>query len=204
MNIKIYVDLNYILISDEAIQTSDNQLIVNTEEISSKSLANHIKEFIQQSPKKNLILSCKNVNKVFNLIKKSFVFIEAAGGLIKNKNKWLFIYRLGKWDLPKGKLDEDELPEATAIRECEEECGIKELKLIKKLPPSYHVYKLKDELALKITYWFLMESDYSKKLIPQTEENIEKAEWFSENDVKQKVLKNTYPALKDLLNQVFN
>src|SRR6267154_620027 len=35
--------------------------------------------------------------------------IEAAGGLVQNeKNEWLIIFRRGKWDLPKGKIEGDE------------------------------------------------------------------------------------------------
>ena len=45
-----------------------------------------------------------------------FNIIKAGGGVVNNnKNQILFIYRLKRWDLPKGKLDKGE-----TIRECAE------------------------------------------------------------------------------------
>ena len=77
--------------------------------------------------------SCKSVNlygedpdKIWDDFHDSFTNIEAAGGIVKNdENKILFIHRLGKWDLPKGKLEPNESLENAAVREVEEETGIK-------------------------------------------------------------------------------
>ncbi|MGZ3883079.1 MAG: NUDIX hydrolase [Bacteroidia bacterium] len=132
-------------------------------------------------------------------MKTQFTFIEAAGGLIRNKNRHLFIFRLGKWDLPKGKLDANEAPREAALRECEEECGISGLTIISELPSTYHIYPYKGAHALKVTYWYAMQTDFSKKLIPQTEENIEKAEWLDAESIKKLVVKNTYPAILDVI-----
>ncbi len=41
----------------------------------------------------------------------------------------LMIFRRGKWDLPKGKLDKGESLEACALREVEEETGLKKNKI---------------------------------------------------------------------------
>ena len=52
----------------------------------------------------------------------SFKSIHAAGGLVRNiKGQYLFIFRNGKWDLPKGKIEKGEGIKSAAIREVEEE-----------------------------------------------------------------------------------
>lgn len=199
MNKKVYYNSKFMLLTADDIQPSGNQLIVNTINLSEELINERINNFIQQNDGPDLIFVCKNVDEVFEKIKKHFVYIEAAGGLIQQNQNYLFIYRLKKWDLPKGKLDKGETPEQASVRECEEECGITELKIIKPLPSSYHIYLYKNKYALKITYWFLMTSGHSQKLIPQTSENIEKAEWLSEDAIKKTVVKNTYPSVLDLI-----
>jgi len=135
-------------------------------------------------------------------LKNELHFIEAAGGLIRNKNKYLFIKRLGKWDLPKGKLDKGETNEEAAIRECEEECAVKNLNIIKPLSDTYHIYEYKNKLALKTTYWFLMETDYAKALKPQVEENIEEVKWLSLEEIEKTVLANTYITIENLIRPI--
>lgn len=199
MNKKVYYNSKFLLLTSDNIQPAGNQLIVNTEEKSKEFLNEGIKKFIQQNDGPDLILICKNVNSLFKELKEQFAYIEAAGGLIKQKGNYLFIFRLGKWDLPKGKLDKGETPAEAAIRECEEECGISQLNIIKELPSTYHIYPYKGRHALKTTYWYLMDCTDTRELVPQTEENITKAEWLDETTVKNTVVKNTYPSVLDLI-----
>ncbi len=103
--------------------------------------------------------------------------IDAAGGLVRNDNdEILLIHRRGKWDLPKGKLDEGETPEEAALREVEEECSVSDLRLGHELLTTYHTYEEKGVRYLKRTFWYEMRSS-QKDLIPQAEESIDKAEW---------------------------
>ena len=44
-----------------------------------------------------------------------------------------------------------------------------------------------------------MESDFDGPLIPQTEENITKAVWFSDEEIKNKVFDNTYASIAELI-----
>ncbi|MBP6427635.1 MAG: NUDIX domain-containing protein [Bacteroidia bacterium] len=128
-----------------------------------------------------------------------YILIEAAGGLVKNKEgKFLFIFRNGKWDLPKGKAEYDETPEMTALREVEEECGLKNLKIEKVLTKTFHTYKEKGKLILKKTHWYLMTIDEDQKLIPQTEEGITEVKWVAENRIEREVLVNTYASIKGI------
>ncbi|MFZ7115602.1 MAG: NUDIX hydrolase [Bacteroidota bacterium] len=128
-----------------------------------------------------------------------YTLIEAAGGVVKNKDgKFLFIFRNGKWDLPKGKAEYDETPEMTALREVEEECGLKDLKIEKELSKTFHTYKEKGKLILKKTHWYLMTIDKEQKLIPQSEEGITEVKWVAENRIEKEVLVNTYASIKGI------
>jgi ADP-ribose pyrophosphatase YjhB (NUDIX family) len=129
-----------------------------------------------------------------------FTPIIAAGGVVYNANhEILLIYRLQKWDLPKGKLEDGEVIEECAVREVEEECNVNNLKIKNALPNTYHCYPLKNGVwALKTTYWFAMETNFTGELIPQTEEGIEKVEWVKISDL-QPYIDNTYPSLVDIL-----
>ena len=148
----------------------------------------------------NVIFLVNDVEECFNQFKSFFTVIEAAGGVVKNANdETLFIYRLDKWDLPKGKIEKGERVDEAAIREVEEECAVSGLVIKKQLNDCYHVYHLKDKPILKKTYWFEMLTDFDGKLIPQQEEGIEKVEWLTDKQIEEVVLKNTYASIADFL-----
>lgn len=139
---------------------------------------------------------------LFNEFKKMFRIIEAAGGLVKNENeKYLFILRHNKWDLPKGKIEKKETIETAAIREVEEECGIDNLKIIKQLQTTYHIYSLEEQAILKPTYWFLMQTNSDKNLTPQLEEGITEVKWFEKNELYI-VQENTYESIREVLKEI--
>ena len=139
-----------------------------------------------------VILFCKDLNNCWSNFLTHFKVITAAGGLVLNQEKeFLFIYRAGKWDLPKGRIEEGEDIETTALREVEEECGIPELQLGKFLLTTYHLFFFKNESRLKQTHWFLMDTNYLGKLTPQLEEGITIAE-FKNQEKTEKALENTY------------
>lgn len=131
--------------------------------------------------------------------KACFRFIEAAGGLVRNaKGELLAIKRLGKYDLPKGKLEKGESYQKAAVREVEEECGISELLIKRNLISTYHTYMLDGKMVLKKTYWFEMFYPGNAKPVPQTEESIENAFWMDVSDI-QAFASNTYGTLLDVL-----
>ena len=141
----------------------------------------------------------KNPADFFNLAKKRIKLIKAAGGLVKNgKGKLLFIYRLGKWDLPKGKVDEGESMRRAAVREVQEECGIKVDYLGKKITSTYHMYFMKGELVMKKTNWYEMGVNKVPKLKPQLEEDITEAVWLGDEKLDT-IRTNTYPLIADIL-----
>lgn len=124
--------------------------------------------------------------------------VTAAGGLVKNKKeKILFIYRNGKWDLPKGKLDKGESIENAAIREVVEETGVGGLVVDNYIRTTYHIFKRNGGFLLKQVYWFAMHTDYSGKLKPQKNEGITKVSWKGRKKTK-KALTNSYHNIKPL------
>ena len=130
---------------------------------------------------------------------KKFQIVPAAGGLVTNENgQLLFIYRRGKWDLPKGKLDKRESPEKAGVREVEEETGLHDVALKNKITDTYHTYDESGHHILKETTWYLMHVAGEQKLVPQTEEQITAIEWADPKNLK-KYLSNTYHAIEDVL-----
>lgn len=129
--------------------------------------------------------------------------IKAAGGIVANEeNRYLFIFRNGRWDLPKGKLDLGEKARNAAVREVEEECGIHIDKLGNKICNTYHVYEMNKELILKKTSWYWMMAVNQHTLIPQLEEGITDVRWLGRADFKM-IQQNTYPLIRDLMNVEF-
>src|SRR4051794_34789071 len=132
--------------------------------------------------------------------------IIAAGGLVSNeKNELLMMFRRGKWDLPKGKVDEGEKLETAAVGEIEEEKGIKNVSLDKLVGITNHEYfeKHLNEDVIKETHWFVMHAGSKTKLIPQTEEDIEKIIWADDRELKE-CLKNTYSNIKQIIEKFKN
>jgi ADP-ribose pyrophosphatase YjhB (NUDIX family) len=149
---------------------------------------------------KGLIIQTNDTESTFLHLSKNLVLIEAAGGLIFNPNrtKILFIFRRGKWDLPKGKIDEGESIKKAAWREVAEECGLKTHRIEDHLCDTYHIYEHKGKLILKKTYWYLMSAE-EEALIPQVEEDITKAEWIPSTIAYETIKGKSYAMIEDLL-----
>ena len=136
---------------------------------------------------------------IINIFKKKFPLIIAAGGkVINNKSEILFIYRNKKWDLPKGKAEKNENISETALREVEEETGIKNLSIIKPLDKTYHIFKRGGKNYLKTTYWFEMKSDFNGKFKPQKKEGITRVEWIGIQNLSS-VLPKSYANIRLLI-----
>ncbi|OFY98745.1 MAG: hypothetical protein A3K10_01610 [Bacteroidetes bacterium RIFCSPLOWO2_12_FULL_31_6] len=151
---------------------------------------------------KSICIYGKNASLIWKDFYSRYKLIKAAGGIVKNeKNEILFIFRRGKWDLPKGKLEKNETIKECAIREVEEECGISGLKILKELPSTYHTYFIKEKPIIKRSYWFAMTVNGNQKLVPQTEEDITDIKWIKPNGLK-KVLRNTYSSIEEVLRYI--
>ena len=130
---------------------------------------------------------------------KHFTPVTAAGGLVENeKGELLLIFRRGKWDLPKGKVDKGETLEQCAVREVEEETGLKNITLKKSIGITYHTYDEFGKHMLKDSHWYLMKVKGVQELIPQTEEDIVELKWVKKKDLRN-YMSNIFPSVKDVL-----
>ena len=127
---------------------------------------------------------------------KKFTSVVAAGGLVNNeKNQYLLIFRKGKWDLPKGKIEEGESLEKCALREVQEETGLKNLKIGKEVMVTYHTYHEGTKFLLKQSHWFQMDVTEEQELKPQTEEGITDIKWVAAGELKS-YFEGAYPSVR--------
>jgi len=193
MYYKIYLNNKMILLTDDLHNTS------NTYAFGTLGL-DEIIHRLQYGSLDTINLYTPNIKSAWDAFKKHFDVIEAAGGLVTDKEgNYLFIYRNGKWDLPKGKMEKGENPSETAIREVQEECGIQNIDLDEFLFDTYHLFNENKKKRLKITHWYKMKGENTDPLVPQLEEGIEKVEWINPQE-NPEILQNSYENIKLLFN----
>lgn len=147
---------------------------------------------------KTLYILHDNVDQLFEMIKSCFTIVEAAGGVIRrNDGKILTIFRRGKWDLPKGKVEKGEFYKQTALREVKEECGLNQIDIKNKLTETYHVYREHGTRILKRTIWYEMQLTSDQQPVIQVEEGIADFKWIDYKGLNE-IMKNTYESLKDI------
>jgi len=200
MQLKIYSGNQYLIL------TNDRQLMLQDDMIQLNIEVNEHKTFSIQSFLSTLqsttclhgVIFSTDFNLLEEKLRNEFTFITAAGGLVLNENNdSLLIFRRGKWDLPKGKLDEGETVDACALREVEEETGIKDTVIERFLTNTYHFYTENNVSICKETYWYLMHSPGVQNLVPQIEEQITAIKWSDAAFVEQ-ILPDTFPMIKDV------
>lgn len=198
--IKIYFNDRIATLTDKDTKSStiDNRQIHVFK--SQKLLEKELTQF-EKSENRYLYLVHPDIQQLLKNVIACYKYIEAAGGLVTLPDKrMLFINRLGKWDLPKGKKEKNESLEKTAIREVKEECGLhEELKIVSHLTDTYHTYEQKGNRILKCTSWFIMSySGNDLTLSPQVEENITDAMWLPAEQLNL-VMENTYESIKQVI-----
>lgn len=162
-------------------------------------LKQFIERFEQNDQLKVGFIYGHSLDFIWREVKSCFYFLKAAGGLVFNaEGAFLAIHRLGVFDLPKGKCEPGESIRQTALREVEEECGIQNLTIERKITSTFHTYRLKEQLMLKETVWYLMQHSGDETLTPQHEENIKSAEWMSTAQITN-FTRHTYPSIVEVL-----
>ena len=158
---------------------------------------------IQKNLDAKINVICDNLENDWCNFLLNFEVRKAAGGVVKNSSDAiLWIYRFDTWDLPKGHIENGESKEVAAVREVEEECQVSGLIIDKELETTYHVFKHKGVLVMKVTYWFAMRTNIENQtLVPQLEEGITQVV-FKTVEESKKCLENTYGNIKLLLEQL--
>ncbi len=163
------------------------------------------KDFIQKEiwpgvNRRNILIWGAEEESMLFYFKNNLVHIKAGGGLVQNPlGQILFIFRHGKWDLPKGKPEKGENIMATAIREVEEECGVSKLSILSSLPTTFHIYRPHNgDFALKECIWFHMRCLGWKNLKVQQEEGITEARWIA-MPVPGAIMRGAFPSIKSLV-----
>ena len=193
---KVFVNDKPLFLTNEVAKETDFQLFllesVDIEQLIIKMFNNKISKAYLYYPDEKEILK---------KVKEKIPVKKAGGGLVYNKNgDVLFIFRNGKWDLPKGGTERGEEIEETSLREVEEETGVTGLKISRKLQKTYHVFKRNGTYRLKITHWFEMTTNFEGTPIPQANEGIEKVAWLNPSEIKQ-ALNNSYENIKLLFEE---
>ena len=173
------------------------------DELSTPAINSLLHEIRKPDFHAGIILST-DLKKLQKAFFKHFVVVEAAGGIVQNENKEiLFIFRRGKWDLPKGKLEKNEDVETCARREIEEETGVSGLKLVNKTGETYHTYDEYGKHILKVSHWYHYRCNLNQELRPQAEEDITEVRWIAVSDI-QLPMKNSYENIREILRSFLN
>ncbi len=193
---KVFVNDKPLFLTNEVAKETDFQLFllesVDIEQVIVKMFQNKIQKAYLYYPDEKAILK---------KVKEKIPVCKAGGGLVYNKaGDVLFIFRNGKWDLPKGGIEKGEEIEDTAIREVEEETGVTNLKITHKLQKTYHVFKRGGKYKLKVTHWYEMRTDFAGTPKPQANEGIEKVAWLNPEEIKE-ALNNSYENIKLLFEE---
>ncbi|MBR9845012.1 MAG: NUDIX domain-containing protein [Algicola sp.] len=166
--------------------------------LSSVNIGKVIKELNSTSLEEIRVIGKNQDTLIKKFLKKLPNVIAGGGKVINDKGEVLFIYRNDKWDLPKGKAEGKETIEETALREVEEETGVKGLSIVKPIETTYHIFKRNGKHKIKITYWFEMKTSYDGILSPEENEGITKVVWLNEEE-RTKALENSYANIKCLI-----
>ncbi len=142
----------------------------------------------------SVTMVCKNKKDLEEKIKSRFKVVKAAGGVVLKNNQWLLMYRRKVWDLPKGKLNRGEKSRKAAVREIEEETGVR-AKIKGRICTTWHTYTFQNSRILKRTKWYVLECTNDSAMAPQAEEDIEQLAWLAYPEV-QKVLVNSFSSIR--------
>ncbi len=164
-----------------------------------KHLLDYISILEKSIKSEKLIIHFEDFQKLKMDFKSHFTEIEAGGGLVKNeKNEYLFIFRRGSWDLPKGKIETNETKREATLREITEETGIKKMTIVRKLMITRHTYRSNvGKRIIKKSHWYLLDAK-KQTPVPQANEDIERAEWMTMERFFSKK-RQVYPNILEVL-----
>lgn len=197
---KVFTSDKLIILTTDPTEFSGKPDFTIAETNSRKKVKEEYSDFVNNYRSQTLILfNSQSLERLLDEFISLFWYVEAAGGMVYNNlGDRLFIYRFGKWDLPKGKIEKNETHREAAIREVQEETGLLEVNIIEELPSTFHIFDFKGKKVLKRTYWFKMLFTGTADPKPLLEEEITKAVWVPQTRLNT-ILENTYASLKTIL-----
>jgi ADP-ribose pyrophosphatase YjhB (NUDIX family) len=191
---KVFINTKLMILTT-ALPKSKNSLVFPLETTPLQTILQVFKE----TKARKIYLMGDDPATLLKTFKSKLPVVQAGGGLVRNQSgKMLFIFRKGKWDLPKGKIDKGETLEKGAKREVKEETGVKKLELNGLAGVTYHIFKRNDKYQLKETHWFHMTTTHTGKLKPELQEDITEAKWKGPKKT-EKALENSYGNIRHLL-----
>jgi 8-oxo-(d)GTP phosphatase len=149
----------------------------------------------------SMVVSVENYEEVKLYLKGKFKIVKAAGGLVRKKERSLMIYRMKKWDLPKGKKESGEGSREAAAREVEEECHVK-VRTGRKICTTWHTYTMNKNSMLKKTRWYSMDLVDDSHMKPAAEEDIEDVRWMTQKEVYH-ALENSYRSIRFVFEEYY-
>ncbi len=149
----------------------------------------------------SLYLTVKDYDGTKDFLRQKFKVVKAAGGLVRKKEKFLMIYRMKKWDLPKGKIEKGEKNRKAAAREVEEECNVT-VKVNNKICTTWHTYTMNKRAMIKKTKWYLMDIVDDSKMRPEPAEDIEETRWMNRKEVYH-ALEHSYKSIAYVFEQYY-
>ncbi|UZT99432.1 NUDIX domain-containing protein [Chryseobacterium fluminis] len=197
---KVFVNEKKLLLSK---QSENLEKTFGYEDVTSLEIA---LDLLENTSVTELNVFGEHIDAIWTEFQGLFRIIEAAGGVVSNPDgDILFIRRLGKWDLPKGKMEAGESREESAVREIEEETGLKDVELVRFINTTYHIYVERNgDKVLKCTHWFEMNFDGEDTSKPQTEEGITEVAWKNAAQIEDEVFPSTFQNIKLIIKEFRN
>ncbi|MDQ0593283.1 8-oxo-dGTP pyrophosphatase MutT (NUDIX family) [Chryseobacterium ginsenosidimutans] len=197
---KVFVNEKKLLLSK---QSENLEKTLGYENVTSLEIA---LDLLENTSVKELNVFGENIDEIWVTFQSLFRIIEAAGGIVNNpEGDVLFIKRLGKWDLPKGKMEKGESREESAVREIEEETGLRDVELVRFINTTYHIYiERNGDKVLKCTHWFEMNFDGEDTSKPQIEEGITEVAWKNTAQIENEVFPSTFKNIKLIVKEFWD
>lgn len=197
---KVFVNEKKLLLSK---QSENLEKTLGYENVTSLEIA---LDLLENTSVTELNVFGENIDEIWSEFQKLFRIIEAAGGIVNNPaGEILFIKRLGKWDLPKGKMEKGESREESAVREIEEETGLANVELVQFINTTYHIYVERNgDKVLKCTHWFEMNFNGEDTSKPQIEEGITEVAWKNTAQIEDEVFPSTFKNIKLIIKEFWN
>lgn len=168
-------------------------------EVDGKLSVSRAKVIKKVEKNKYVAILTPDVEATFEALKREFVVVEAAGGVVDSgSGALLMIYSRGHWDLPKGHVERGESGRQAALREVEEETGIScEVVGDAPLAHTWHAYDTYGRWELKRTEWWAMRAT-GGELKAQSEEGIVDVAWCDARCLAER-LKSSYATICEVV-----